>query len=52
MIERILFLFLFIMILLLICFAALMCIIEEASDDDNGRDKKVYKKNEGVKKDL
>lgn len=50
MIERTLFLFLFIMILLLICFAALMCIIEEASDD--GRDKKVYKKNEGVKKDL
>lgn len=31
---------------------ALMYAIEEASDDDNGRDKKIYKKNEGAKKDL
>ena len=52
MIERTLFLFLFILILLVICFTALICIIEETSNDDNGRDKKVYKQNEGVKKDL
>lgn len=52
MIETALFLFVFIMVLLVICFTALICIIEEASNDDNGRDKKVYKKNEGAKKDL
>lgn len=51
MIERTLFLFLFILILLLICFTALMCIIEEASNDTK-RDKRIYKENEGVKKDL
>lgn len=51
MIERTLFLFLFIMILLLICFTALMCIIEEASNDTK-RDKRLYRKNEGAKKDL
>lgn len=52
MIERTLFLFLFIMILLLICFAALMCIIEEAGNEPTKRNKKIYKENEGVKKDL
>lgn len=52
MIEMILFLFVSIIPLLVICFTALICIIEEAGNDDNGRDKKVYKKNEGAKKDL
>ena len=50
MLERILFLFVFVLILPLFCFTALLGIIEQASD--NGHDKKLYKKNEKVKKDL
>lgn len=43
-------LFVFVLILAVICFTALLSIIEETSDDD--RNKKLYKKNERVKKDL
>lgn len=50
MLERVLFLFVFVLILPLLCFTALLSIIEETSED--GRDKKLYKKNERVKKDL
>lgn len=52
MIERTLFLFVFILILLLICFAALMYAIEECDNELTRRDKKLYKKNEEIKKDL
>ena len=45
-------LFVFVLILSVICFTALLSIIEETSDDSNKRDKKLYKKNERVKKDL
>lgn len=51
MIERTLFLFVFILILLVICFTALICIIEDTSNDTKS-DKRLYKENEGVKKDL
>lgn len=43
-------LFVFVFILAVICFTALLSIIEETSDDKQG--KKLYKKNERVKKDL
>lgn len=52
MLERVLFLFVFVLILPLLCFTALLSIIEETSDDSNKRGKKLYKKNERVKKDL
>lgn len=52
MLERILLLFVFVLILPLLCFMALLSIIDETSDDSNKRDKKLYKKNEKVKKDL
>ncbi len=45
-------LFVFVFILAVICFTALLSIIEETSDDSNKRGKKLYKKNERVKKDL
>ena len=51
MIERTLFLFVFILILLVICFTALMCIIEEA-DNDTGNNKRLYSKNEKTKRGL
>lgn len=51
MIEATIFLFVFIMLLLVICFTALICIIEEASNDTKS-DKRLYKENEGVEKDL
>ena len=45
-------LFVFVLILGIVCFTALLGIIEETSDDSNKRGKKLYKKNERVKKDL
>ena len=52
MIEAIIFLFFFITILIIISIVALISIIEECDNELTRRDKKLYKKNEEIKKDL
>lgn len=55
MIEQTLILFVIGMTLIAVCFLALMYAIEETNDANNSnnkRDKRIYKENEGVKKDL